>query len=68
VFRANTLTPDDMRETLAAGVSPEQIRDALEVSFAFNVTRRLADAFGFTIATPEAFSAGAKHLLSRGYR
>ncbi|MGP4026844.1 hypothetical protein [Actinomadura sp. 3N407] len=35
---------------------------------AFNITDRLADAFGFELLTPEGFEAGAKYLLKRGYR
>ena len=58
----------DMRAVLAAGASQKQIEDALAVSFAFNVTNRLADAFGFSVPGPDAFQAGAKFLLSRGYR
>jgi hypothetical protein len=52
----------------AAGASSAQIEDALAVSFAFNVTTRLAEAFGFVMATPEAFESGAKYRLRRGYR
>lgn len=59
---------DDMREVLAAGVSPRQVRDALAVCAAFNVTDRLADAFGFELLSPEGFEAGARYLLKRGYR
>jgi len=62
------VTTDDMRAVLAAGVSREQIEDALAVSFAFNTTDRLADAFGFFVPGPKAFEAGAKVLLRRGYR
>jgi len=58
----------DMREVLAAGVSPKQIEDALAVCVAFNTTDRLADAFGFEVLSPEGFKAGAKYLLKRGYR
>jgi hypothetical protein len=66
--RENTLDADDMCEVLAAGVSHEQIKDALAVSFAFNVTDRLADAFDFAVNDPAAINAGASYLLSRGYR
>ena len=59
---------EDMREVLAAGVSPQQVQDALAVCAAFNTTDRLADAFGFEVLSPEAFEAGAKYLLKRGYR
>jgi len=64
----HAVTADDMRAVLAAGVSREQIEDALAVSFAFNTTDRLADAFGFFVPGPKAFEAGAKFLLRRGYR
>jgi len=66
--REHAVTADDMRAVLAAGVSREQIEDALAVSFAFNTTDRLADAFGFFVPGPKAFEAGAKFLLRRGYR
>jgi alkylhydroperoxidase family enzyme len=58
----------DMREVLSAGVSRQQVEDALAVCAAFNTTNRLADAFGFEMLSPEGFEAGAKHLLKRGYR
>lgn len=66
--REHTVDENDMRAVLAAGVSQEQIEDALAVCFAFNTTARLADAFGFSLASAEAFEAGAKYLLARGYR
>jgi uncharacterized peroxidase-related enzyme len=66
--REHAVTADDMRAVLAAGVAREQIEDALAVSFAFNTTDRLADAFGFFVPGPNAFEAGAKVLLRRGYR
>ena len=62
------LSAADMGEVLAAGVSPEQVEDALAVCAAFNTTNRLADTFGFEILSPEGFQAGAKFLLKRGYR
>jgi uncharacterized peroxidase-related enzyme len=63
-----TVSAGDMREVLAAGVSPQQVEDALAVCAAFNTTDRLADAFGFEMLSPEGFEAGAKYLLKRGYR
>ncbi|MFI6564300.1 carboxymuconolactone decarboxylase family protein [Streptomyces sp. NPDC050534] len=59
---------EDMRDVLAAGVSPQQVKDALAVCAAFSVTDRLADAFGFELLSPEGFEAGAKYLLKRGYQ
>jgi len=66
--REHTVSADDMQVLLAAGVSREQITDALAVCFAFSTMNRLAEAFDFSIGTSEAFAAGAGYLLSRGYR
>lgn len=66
--RERTVDAEDMRALLDAGVSREQIEDALAVCFAFNSMNRLADAFGFHVGGPSAFEAGAKYLLARGYR
>jgi AhpD family alkylhydroperoxidase len=63
-----TLSADDVRAVLSAGVSHQQIEDALAVSFAFNTIDRLADAFAFEVLSQEGFEAGAKYLLKRGYR
>ena len=66
--REQTVSADEMRAVLAAGASHQQIEDALAVCFSFNAIGRLADAFGFAIPGPDAFDAGAKYLLARGYR
>ena len=66
--REHVVDVDDMRVVLAAGASRQQIEDALAVCFSFNVIGRLADTFGFFVPGPEAFEAGAKYLLARGYR
>ncbi|MQA79395.1 MAG: alkylhydroperoxidase AhpD family core domain-containing protein [Streptosporangiales bacterium] len=66
--REGTLSADDIRAVLSAGVSHQQIEDALAVSFAFNTTDRLANAFAFDVLSQEGFEAGAKYLLKRGYR
>ena len=57
-----------MRRVLAAGVSSEEILDALAVGFAFNITDRLANAFDFELLDQRGFEEGAKYLLKRGYR
>jgi uncharacterized peroxidase-related enzyme len=68
LIREQEVDADDMRAVLAAGASRQQIEDALAVCFSFNVISRLADAFGFFVPGPNAFEAGAKYLLARGYR
>src|ERR1700722_4924577 len=65
--REHAVDTGDMRAVLAAGASRQQIEDALAVCFSFNVIGRLADAFGFFVPGPEAFEAGAKYLLRRGF-
>jgi len=62
------VSTEDMRDVLAAGVSAQQVEDALAVCAAFNTTDRLADAFGFEVLNPQGFEAGAKYLLKRGYK
>ena len=59
---------DDVRRVMAVGVTRAQLRDALNVAFAFNVITRLADTFDFEVGPRAAFEAGARHLLSRGYK
>jgi uncharacterized peroxidase-related enzyme len=66
--RERSVDAEDMREVLSAGVSRQQVEDALAVCAAFDTTNRLADAFGFELLDPEGFEAGAKYLLKRGYR
>ncbi len=66
--REQTASADDMRAVLSAGVSHEQVENALSVCFAFNTTNRLADAFGFFVPEYKDFEAGAKFLLRRGYQ
>lgn len=66
--KEHAVTPDDMKPVLAAGVTKAQIEDALAVCFAFNVIDRLADTFEFHVGPRSHFDAGAKALLTRGYR
>jgi AhpD family alkylhydroperoxidase len=64
--REHAVTAEDMCTVLSSGVSREGIEDALAVCFAFNITARLANTFGFALARREGFDAGAKYLLARG--
>ena len=66
--REHSVSADDMRAVLAAGVSQDQIEDSLAVCFTFNIIDRLADGFGFFVPSPEALASGATYLLKRGYR
>jgi alkylhydroperoxidase family enzyme len=59
---------DDVAALFALGVTRSQVEDALAVAFAFNVIDRLADTFEFYVGPEAQFDAGARHLLTRGYR
>ena len=63
-----TVTADDVKPMIAAGVTRAQIDDALLVGWCFNVITRLADTFQFAVGPRAAFDVGAKMLLTRGYR
>ena len=62
------VSADDVKPLLAVGVSRRAIEDALDVCYAFNVITRLADAFEFHVGPRAEFDAGAKSLLTRGYK
>ncbi|HLY66072.1 MAG TPA: carboxymuconolactone decarboxylase family protein [Chloroflexota bacterium] len=66
--RDGHLSAEDVRAVLDTGVSRQQVEDALAICYAFNVTNRLANAFGFEVLSQEGFQAGARYLLRRGYR
>jgi hypothetical protein len=67
-----TLTPDevspsDVEAVRRAGVSDQEISDALHVCFCFNLIDRLADSFGWHVQTRSEFDKDAKFLLKKGY-
>jgi uncharacterized peroxidase-related enzyme len=66
--RDGYLSTEDVRTVLDTGVSREQVEDALVICYAFNVTNRLANAFGFEVLSQEGFQSGARYLLRRGYQ
>jgi uncharacterized peroxidase-related enzyme len=66
--RENKINAEDIHKVLSAGVTPKQIEDAFAICFAFNVTDRLANTFGFEELDVSSFKAGAKFLLKHGYK
>jgi alkylhydroperoxidase family enzyme len=65
--REHAVDADDMRAVLAAGVSREQIEDALAVCFVFNTVDRMSRTFGWVVSGRRAFDAGSRFLFARGY-
>lgn len=61
------LSGSDVRVVLDAGVTAEQLRDAIHVGSVFQVYDRLADALAWDVPATPAFDASARHLLTRGY-
>lgn len=61
------LTPDVVRQVLAAGVSREAIRDAFYVAFLFSTYDRLADALGWELPNQRYYAKAGKFLLKQGY-
>jgi alkylhydroperoxidase family enzyme len=71
-LRKLTLEPeaideDDVDTVISAGVSPQALRDAIDVCAGFNVIDRIADTLEFALQTPEGLKAGAHMLSTRGY-
>jgi alkylhydroperoxidase family enzyme len=64
-----TLTPDDVRVVMRAGVSEGAIRDAVEVAFLFNIYDRLADAMGWDVPDVASgyYRSAADRMIKRGY-
>ncbi len=66
-----TLTPesvgaDDVRVVRVAGVSDEDMRDAIYICMAFNLMNRVADALGFDV--PPSFVKGEEARLKRRHK
>jgi len=62
------LVPADADDVLEAGVSRQQLVDAIHVCALFSMIVRLADALGWEVPPPEAFAARGRVLLEAGYR
>lgn len=66
-LRPGEIGPTDITPMLTAGVTAQQIEDAIYICYLFNVITRLADAFEFDIRSPEKTKAGAENLYKMGY-
>lgn len=66
-LRPDTVGPDDVEPLRAAGLSDEEIEDAIHVCANFNVINRMADSLGFELTTEEIYESNARMLLKRGY-
>lgn len=60
--------PADVAPLRQAGLSDEEIADALHICTAFNLINRLADSFGWEMQKEEAVERFASMLLKMGYK
>jgi len=60
--------PDDVAPLRAAGLTDEEIEDAIHVCALFNVINRVADSLGFDEADAKGYQIAARMLLTSGYR
>ena len=61
------LTAADIEPLRAAGLSREEIEDAIQVCGVFSIINRLADSFGWHVGREATFVQSAHFLLKRGY-
>lgn len=62
------LTPADVAPLRSAGISDEEIADAIHICTAFNLINRLADAMGWEMQEDVAIHRHADMLLKMGYK
>ena len=67
-LRPAEVTPQVMRELLAAGLSEGAIREAIYVCFLYNVQSRLSDAFGFEIPDGKGMRRTGQVVRRLGYK
>ena len=58
----------DVAPLRAAGLSDEEIEDAIHVCALFNVINRAADTLGFELSDENGYQTGARMLLGKGYK
>lgn len=66
-LRPDELTAADAEAAYAAGVSPQALRDAAQVSALFNMIVRLADSFGWAVPEWDRLMQRAPAMLEGGY-
>lgn len=67
-LQPDSVGPDDVAPLRAAGLSGEEIEDAIHVCALFNVMNRVADSLGYDEADANGYAVSARRLLSaRGY-
>lgn len=66
-LRPAEVGPEDVEPLRAAGLSDEEIEDAIHICSIFNIINRMADSLGFLQPTREVYEGSARYLLKSGY-
>jgi uncharacterized peroxidase-related enzyme len=66
-LRPGEVSPEDARLAAAAGLSREEMEDALAVLTLFVITVRCADTFSFALLNDKELEKSAKRMLAQGY-
>ena len=64
---AGSVDESDVEAVVAAGVTPNALRDAIEVAAAFNTIDRIADALDFAPQSEAGLRGSALRLATKGY-
>jgi uncharacterized peroxidase-related enzyme len=67
-LRPAEVGPEDIAPLRAAGLSDEEIEDAIHVCANFNVINRIADSLGFDLPGRKGYESSARMLLKSGYK
>jgi|SRR6185295_13867758 len=66
-LRPAEVGPDDVAPLRAAGLTDDEIEDAIQVCANFNLINRVADSLGFDASSAKGYRNVARRLLSLGY-
>lgn len=67
-LRPAEVGPDDVAPLRAAGLTDEEIEDAIHVCANFNLINRVADSLGFDLPSRKVYAGSARMLLKSGYK
>ena len=66
-LRPEEVGPDDVAPLRIAGITDEEIEDAIHVCALFNLINRVADSLGFELQDAKGYAISARMLLTKGY-
>lgn len=67
-LRPAEVGPEDVVPLRTAGLTNEEIEDAIHVCANFNLINRVADSLGFDLPSRKVYAGSARMLLKSGYK